>query len=142
MTPDPIDELQLARSEREMYRKGCELFKLRIRELEKERDDVRRQVCELLSNGSIDDTIREAEARGWDSWNEDNTSSSDLHQAIRDLRIDAEKIGGFDPERWTFKDPFCAKVHEVLIDVSVKLISLQETIDDLTAELKEKPEQP
>jgi cell division protein FtsL len=36
-----------------------------IAELTKERDDLRWQVCELSSNGSIDDATREMQDRGW-----------------------------------------------------------------------------
>ncbi len=40
--------------------------------LTRERDDARWQVCELSGNGSIDSTLREAAARGWNLTEEDS----------------------------------------------------------------------
>lgn len=63
-------------------------------------------------------------------------SFEEVHTAIKELKAQAEEIGKFNPENWSFEDPFCAKVHEVLIDASVELVGLQETIDALELKIK------
>ena len=56
----------------------------------------------------------------------------EIHDALKEVRNEAQKRGGFDPRDWSFTDPFCAMVDEVATDASVKLVEMQEKIDDLT----------
>lgn len=64
------------------------------------------------------------------------SSLDELLEAIKELKAQAEARGKFNPECWSFEDPFCDKVHEVLIDASVELVGLQEKIDALELKIK------
>ena len=48
-----------------------------IEQLQRERDDARWEVCELSSNGSIDDATRISVERGWDYFHNSNNQEND-----------------------------------------------------------------
>lgn len=65
--------------------------------------------------------------------------SNSLYQQLRAVRKEAQQKGNFNPETWTYSDPFCAKVEEVITDALVALVELQERNDDLVRQNQLEP---
>ena len=75
--PDQVQNLVYAANEIENLQADCQKWKQMSMELNDEaknlrteRDDARWEVCELSSNGSIDDATREMNSRGWETHDE------------------------------------------------------------------------